>query len=50
MLLTALVEHLERKIFRLLEIIPIVIGLKNNRDGKIIDLNFSLGSGLLRQR
>ena len=50
MLLTALVEHLERKIFRLLEIIPIVIVLKNNRDGKIIDLNFSLSSGLLRQR
>ena len=51
MLLTVL-EYLERKIFRLLQIIPIVIGrgvLKNHRDGNVINLNFSLGSGLLRE-
>ena len=51
-LLTAL-EHLERKIFRLLEIIPNIIDrgvLKNHRDGKFINVNFSLGSGLLRER
>ena len=51
-LLTAL-EHLERKIFRLLEIIPIVIDrgvLKNHRDGKFININYSLRSGLLRER
>ena len=48
MLLPAL-EHPERKTFRLLQIIPIVLG-RGHRDVKTINLNFSLGSGLFCQR
>ena len=52
MLLAAL-EHLGTKIFRLLQIIPIVKEagvLKNHEDGRVINLNFSLVSELLRQQ
>ena len=45
-------EYLERKTFRMLQIIPNVVsrGLKNHLDGKIIKLNFCTSPGLLHQR